>query len=70
MDNVEAVDVSKPFEDLTEQTPDFLVLLGQVARDQVAQGLVKVSCTRSTRAGEDVLTRFSQYSMEIYMMVR
>ena len=43
MDNVEAVDVGKSLEDLAEQTPDFLCLLGQVPRYQVAQSLGVVS---------------------------
>ena len=39
MNDVEAVDMSKAFENLTKETPDFLALPRQVARYQIAKGL-------------------------------
>jgi hypothetical protein len=71
VNDVEAVDVSEALEDLTEETPDLLCLFRQIPRYQVAEGLGDVSSDeKEERTGELQLTRFSQYSMEMYMMVR
>jgi hypothetical protein len=43
MDDVEGVDMNKALENLAEEPPDFLRLLGQVAGYQVSKGLVSVS---------------------------
>lgn len=39
MDNVEAMDVRQPLQDLSEETPDFLCVFVQIASDEIAKSL-------------------------------
>ena len=68
MDDAQAVDMRESFEDLPEKTPDLLCILIQVPTDEIPQCLKALACTERTKGKSP--TRFSQYSIDMYNMVR
>lgn len=74
MDNIEPVYMYQAFEDLAEQPPNFLSLFVNISGYQISQcldtsALASFHSSSEERPGskdaELLLTRFSQYSMDI-----